>query len=437
MDDFDSTTSSKTAMSQYTTVYSEDFESGSTETDTAQSRDISDVSQSVTSTRSETRSNVSKDQSERTDMTQNDVNDTDTEYSSDSAPLDLETQSTSQCSVSYTDSSKRSGSTSKQSSDQQTDASDVTDSKRGTATKCTEESGGTPRAVSHTYSSASEAKYSYDDDFTQHESSEEEEEEDREEREAAHKAELTYIERKLQALKSGPACRSIPEPHLRLQPSKRGIKNTQHLEDFCCRKLALLKKKRHSPALIGSTLDENEVVRHQESARCMYLGLEGSQRVDTHGMSSIKVRKLRERHSMEQIRKAAQTKVHIPRKCPACREKMAELAEEEFFRAKTAKMLARLLEQKYEKHLLKYSDTVGLIGELVHELPTMQQSPSDITRQLLQPLEYRPRVGTEESPSYHLKETNRLQPDVLQDTADVWEAYMAPLHNSNWMPAKS
>lgn len=135
MDDFDSTTSSKTAMSQYTTVYSEDFESGSTETDTAQSRDISDVSQSVTSTRSETWSNVSKDQSERTDMTQNDVNDTDTEYSSDSAPLDLETQSTSQCSVSYTDSSKRSGSTSKQSSDQQTDASDVTDSKRGTATK--------------------------------------------------------------------------------------------------------------------------------------------------------------------------------------------------------------------------------------------------------------------------------------------------------------
>ena len=35
----------------------------------------------------------------------------------------------------------------------------------------------------------------------------------------------------------------------------------------------------------------------------MYLGLEGSQRVDTHGMSSIKVRKLRERHAMEQIRK--------------------------------------------------------------------------------------------------------------------------------------
>ena len=37
---------------------------------------------------------------------------------------------------------------------------------------------------------------------------------------------------------------------------------------------------------------------------------------------------------------------------------MAELAEEEFFRAKTAKMLARLLEQKYEKHLLKYSVSV-------------------------------------------------------------------------------
>ena len=87
--------------------------------------------------------------------------------------------------------------------------------------------------------------------------------------------------------------------------------------------------------------------------------------------------------------------------------------------------------------LCALQDTVGLIGELVHELPTMQQSPSDITRQLLQPLEYRPRVGTEESPSYHLKETNRLQPDVLQDPAEVWEAYMAPLHNSNWMPAKS
>ena len=40
------------------------------------------------------------------------------------------------------------------------------------------------------------------------------------------------------------------------------------------------------------------------------------------------------------------------------REKLAELAEEEFFRAKTAKMLARLMDQKVEKHLLKYSVSV-------------------------------------------------------------------------------
>ena len=40
------------------------------------------------------------------------------------------------------------------------------------------------------------------------------------------------------------------------------------------------------------------------------------------------------------------------------RVKLAELAEEEFFRAKTAKMLAHLMDQKVEKHLLKYSVSV-------------------------------------------------------------------------------
>lgn len=42
---------------------------------------------------------------------------------------------------------------------------------------------------------------------------------------------------------------------------------------------------------------------------------------------------------------------------------MAELAEEEFFRTKTTKMLARLLEQKLEKHLLKYSVSVYFMCE--------------------------------------------------------------------------
>ena len=37
---------------------------------------------------------------------------------------------------------------------------------------------------------------------------------------------------------------------------------------------------------------------------------------------------------------------------------MAELAEEEFLRAKTAKMLACLMERKFEKHVLKYSVSV-------------------------------------------------------------------------------
>ena len=54
------------------------------------------------------------------------------------------------------------------------------------------------------------------------EEGEESPEEDSEEREAAHKAELIYVERKLQALRSAPVSRSTIVPHPPQQPSKQG-----------------------------------------------------------------------------------------------------------------------------------------------------------------------------------------------------------------------
>ena len=58
--------------------------------------------------------------------------------------------------------------------------------------------------------------------YQDEEEEEESPEEDSEEREAAHKAELVYVERKLQTLRSAPVSQSTLVPHPPQQPSKQG-----------------------------------------------------------------------------------------------------------------------------------------------------------------------------------------------------------------------
>ncbi|XP_048770691.1 uncharacterized protein LOC125676863 [Ostrea edulis] len=112
--------------------------------------------------------------------------------------------------------------------------------------------------------------------------------------------------------------------------------------------------------------------------------------ISNYGVHPAILDKLRLYNFINDMEKAAQTKIHDPKMCRECRAHHLSLdvaaAERNFIRLKTREIRQREMEDNYHKHLVKM-DSINLIADIARSLPRPTEDPKTIEDMLFRGLD--------------------------------------------------